>query len=106
MPIGVQPLVGFSHFSTKPGLCGSPLHHSSPVSIPVTGGQIGVDSGWLDPGMSEAPTDLHALEVCMNALIDRDLAVTADWSSDEELAANPRLIKIVSVSPPSGQGRV
>lgn len=65
-----------------------------------------MDSGWLDPDMSEAPTDFHALEVCMNALIDRDLAVRADWSSDEELAANPQLIKIMSVSLPSGQGRV
>lgn len=76
------------------------------VPLPVTGGQIGTDRGRLDFDMPEAPTDIPALEARLNALIERDLAVTIDWISDEELAANPQLVKTMSVSPPSGQGRV
>lgn len=76
------------------------------VPLPVTGGQIGADRGRLDFDMPEAPTDIPGLETRLNALIDRDLAVTTDWISDEELAANPRLVKTMSVSPPTGQGRV
>lgn len=76
------------------------------VPLPVTGGQIGADRGRLDFDMPDAPTDIPALEARLNALIDRDLAVTTDWISDEELSANPFLVKTMSVSPPSGQGRV
>jgi misacylated tRNA(Ala) deacylase len=32
--------------------------------------------------------------------------VTTEWISDDELAARPELVKTMSVSPPSGAGRV
>ena len=40
------------------------------------------------------------------ALIARDLAVSDSWISDDELLANPGLIKTMSVRPPMGQGKV
>ena len=34
------------------------------------------------------------------------MPVTDDWISDDELLANPGLVKTMSVMPPMGQGRV
>lgn len=76
------------------------------IPLPVTGGQIGTDRGRLDFDMAEPPGDVAALEGALNSLIARDLAVTEDWITDEELLANPGLIKTMSVQPPMGQGRV
>jgi misacylated tRNA(Ala) deacylase len=76
------------------------------IPLPVTGGQIGADKGRLDFDMPEAPTDIAALNAALAALIDRDLAVTDSWITDEELLAQPWLVKTMRVSPPIGQGRV
>lgn len=76
------------------------------IPLPVTGGQIGAARGRLDFDMPEAPEDRDALEAALNALIARDLEVREDWITDAELAANPGLVKTLSVMPPSGQGRV
>jgi len=76
------------------------------IPLPVTGGQIGAGKGRLDFDMPEAPADKAALEEALNALVARDLPVTDEWISDEELAANPGLVKTMSVMPPVGQGRV
>jgi misacylated tRNA(Ala) deacylase len=76
------------------------------IPLPVTGGQIGAERGRLDFDMPDPPGDLTALETRLNSLIDRDLPVTEDWITDAALAANPGLVKTMSVAPPSGQGRV
>jgi misacylated tRNA(Ala) deacylase len=76
------------------------------IPLPVTGGQIGADRGRLDFDMVDPPGDVAALEESLNALIQRDLAVGEEWISDDELAANPGLVKTMSVRPPMGQGRV
>jgi misacylated tRNA(Ala) deacylase len=39
-------------------------------------------------------------------MIAADAAVTSRWITDEELAANPSLVKTMSVKPPIGTGRV
>ncbi len=76
------------------------------IPLPVTGGQIGADRGRLDFDMPDPPGDLAAIEGVLNSLIARDLAVTDDWITDDELLANPSLVKTMSVRPPMGQGRV
>ena len=76
------------------------------IPLPVTGGQIGADRGRLDFDMAEPPGDIAALEESLNALIQRDLVVGETWITDEELAANPGLVKTMSVRPPTGQGKV
>lgn len=76
------------------------------IPLPVTGGQIGADRGRLDFDMAEPPGDVAALAGVLNSLIARDLPVTEDWITDEELADNPGLVKTMSVRPPTGQGRV
>ncbi|MDP2083952.1 MAG: alanyl-tRNA editing protein [Gemmobacter sp.] len=76
------------------------------IPLPVTGGQIAAGKGRLDFDMPESPADVAALETALNTLIARDLPVTDDWITDAELAANPGLVKTMSVQPPTGQGRV
>jgi misacylated tRNA(Ala) deacylase len=76
------------------------------IPLPVTGGQIGAERGRLDFDMPDAPGDTGAWETALNDLIDRDLRVTEEWITDAELAANPGLVKTLSVQPPAGQGRV
>lgn len=76
------------------------------VPLPVTGGSIGEEKGRLDFDMEEAPEDKQALEDALNALIERDLIVSTQWISDEDLDANPGLVKTMSVKPPRGTGRV
>jgi misacylated tRNA(Ala) deacylase len=83
------------------------LHLLSVVlPLPVTGGAIGADKGRLDFDMPEAPEDKATLEEALNALVARDLLVTEDWITEDELAANPGLVKTMSVTPPAAAGRV
>lgn len=76
------------------------------IPLPVTGGAIGAEKGRLDFMMPEPPEDRDAVEAELNALIARDLRVTEGWISDEELQANPQLVKTMSVKPPMGAGKV
>ena len=76
------------------------------VPLPVTGGSISEEKGRLDFDMEEAPEDKQAIQDALNALVDRDLMVTTQWISDEDLDANPGLVKTMSVKPPRGPGRV
>lgn len=76
------------------------------IPLPVTGGQIGAERGRLDFDMPEPPADIELIEDRLNALVGLDLAVTDAWITDDELAANPGLVKTMSVMPPVGQGRV
>ncbi len=76
------------------------------IPLPVTGGSIGAEKGRLDFDMPEAPEDRDRIEADLNALIEADLPVSEDWIIDAELAANPGLVKTMSVAPPTGQGRV
>jgi misacylated tRNA(Ala) deacylase len=72
----------------------------------VTGGQIGADKGRLDFDMPEPPEDVAAIEARLNALVAAALPVSAEWISEEELAARPEMVKTMKVKPPVGQGRV
>src|SRR3569832_252685 len=74
--------------------------------FPVTGGSIGEDKGRLDFDMPEVPADLAAIEARLNAMVEADHPVTAEWITDEQMAAQPELIKTMNVKPPMGQGRV
>ena len=83
------------------------LHLLSVVlPFPVTGGSIGEDKGRLDFDMPEVPDNLSELEARLNAMVLAGHAVTQEWITDAEMAANPGLIKTMKVKPPTGQGRV
>jgi len=76
------------------------------IPLPVSGGAIAAEKGRLDFNMPEALENKEALQEELNALISSDLPVTESWITDEELAANPSLVKTMSVMPPTGAGRV
>jgi misacylated tRNA(Ala) deacylase len=83
------------------------LHLLSVVfPFPVTGGSVGEDKGRLDFDMPEVPDNLPELEGRLNAMVAGNHAVTQEWITDAEMAANPGLIKTMKVKPPTGQGRV
>jgi len=76
------------------------------IPLPVSGGAISLEKGRLDFDMPDAPPDKAALDAQLNALIEQDLVVGEDWISAQELAANPGLVKTMSVMPPMGKGDV
>ncbi|MGY6570369.1 MAG: alanyl-tRNA editing protein [Salinarimonas sp.] len=83
------------------------LHLLSVVlPYPVTGGAIGDGTGRLDFDIQDAGLDKDDIAAKLNALIARDAPVTESWITDEELDANPGLVKTMSVKPPRGAGRV
>ena len=83
------------------------LHLLSVVlPYPVTGGAIGEGDGRLDFDIPDAGLDRAEITDKLNALIARDAPVRERWISDEELDANPGLVKTMAVKPPRGTGRV
>lgn len=72
----------------------------------VTGGSVGADKGRLDFDLPAGALDKDDLNGKLNALIAADHPVSTEWITDAELAANPNLIRTMSVKPPSGGGRV
>lgn len=79
---------------------------SAVLPFPVTGGQIGAEEGRLDFDIPDGGLDRDEITEKLNALIAGDHAVTTEWITDEELLANPGLVKTMSVKPPMGSGRV
>ncbi|MBJ6125098.1 alanyl-tRNA editing protein [Microvirga splendida] len=83
------------------------LHLLSVVlPYPVTGGAIGDGDGRLDFDIPDAGLDKDEITEKLNALIAKDAPVTERWITDEELDANPGLVKTMAVKPPRGSGRV
>ena len=75
------------------------------VPQPVTGGSIRDGSGRLDFDIPEPP-DKQAIEDRLNQLIRADLPMSLRWITDEEMDAQPDLVRTMSVDPPRGSGRV
>ena len=76
------------------------------VPAPVTGGSVRDGSGRLDFDLPQSTLDKEDLTARLNRLVKGDHPVTPRWISEEELDANPSLVRTMSVAPPRGQGRV
>ena len=72
----------------------------------VTGGSIRDGSGRLDFDLPESTLDKEQVTAELNRLVEENHSVSARWISDEELAANPELVRTMSVTPPMGTGTV
>lgn len=72
----------------------------------VTGGQIGADRSRLDFDIPAASLDKETLTAALARLVADDRPVSCRWISDEEMAAQPDLVRTMSVKPPSGTGSV
>ena len=76
------------------------------IPAPVTGGSIRDGSGRLDFDLPESTLDKENLTARLNRLVVEDHPVIPRWISEEELDANPSLVRTMSVAPPRGRGRV
>lgn len=76
------------------------------MPYPVTGGSVGDGEGRLDFDSGDAALEKAEITQRLNALIATNAAVATRWITDEQLAANPGLVKTMSVKPPTGGGRV
>jgi misacylated tRNA(Ala) deacylase len=76
------------------------------VSGDVTGGQVGAEKSRLDFNLPDTKLDKEAITSELNRLIAEDHPVKSSWISESELAAQPELVRTMSVKPPSGSGQV
>ena len=72
----------------------------------VTGGQVSDGRGRLDFDVPGSSLDKETLTSRLNELIAAAHPVGPRWITDAELAAQPELVRTMSVKPPSGAGRV
>jgi misacylated tRNA(Ala) deacylase len=83
------------------------LHLLSCVVVaPVSGGNIAPDKARLDFDIDIGLLDAERIARETNALIASAVATETVWITDEELDAQPELVKTMSVQPPRGVGRV
>jgi len=75
------------------------------VPAPVTGGSIRDGSGRLDFDLPDPP-EKEELESRLNEIIQGNHEMTLSWITDDEINAQPELVKTMSVAPPTGSGRV
>jgi misacylated tRNA(Ala) deacylase len=71
----------------------------------VTGGNISEQKSRLDFDMEDT-VDKVAVQEALQGLVAADHPVSFRWISDEELDANPDLVRTMSVQPPRGKGKV
>lgn len=72
----------------------------------VTAIIISPDKARLDFDIEMSKLDAERIERETSALIARGVETEAVWITDAELEARPELVKMMSVQPPRGAGRV
>ena len=80
-------------------LLGSILHYG------VTGGNISADKSRLDFDMEDT-VDKDAVGAALAELVAANHPISCRWISEEELDANPELVRTMSVQPPRGKGAI
>jgi misacylated tRNA(Ala) deacylase len=76
------------------------------VSGAVTGGQVSDGKGRLDFDVPGSSLEKETLAGRLKALIAEAHPVGPRWITDAELAAQPELVRTMSVKPPTGMGQV
>lgn len=72
----------------------------------ITGAQVGAERSRVDFNLPAEALDKDAIAAALNRLVAADTPVGSIWITDEELDANPELIRTLTVKPPRGYGRV
>ena len=75
------------------------------VDAEISGCQIGEEKSRIDLNTDGKP-DKEEIQAALDRLVAEDRPTGAKWITDDELAANPDLVKTMSVQPPTGQGKV
>lgn len=76
------------------------------VPCGVTGGQIGAIKSRLDFDPGELTLDKEEITATLNTFQQGNHDVTTSWITDDEMDANPELVRTMSVKPPRKGGRV
>jgi misacylated tRNA(Ala) deacylase len=77
------------------------------VPFPVTGSSITDEGGRIDFDIPEGQIpDREELAARINGWISEAHPVSTRWISEEELDANPQLVRTLLVKPPRGTGRI
>jgi misacylated tRNA(Ala) deacylase len=71
----------------------------------VTGGSISTQKSRLDFDMEDT-VDKDEVGTALQALVEEDHPVSCRWITDEELEAQPELVRTLSVKPPQGAGKI
>jgi len=72
----------------------------------ITGAQVGAERSRVDFNVPAESLDKEAIAEAINRLIAADTPVAPRWITDEELDAQPDLVRTLTVKPPRGYGRV
>ncbi|TPW29757.1 alanyl-tRNA editing protein [Martelella alba] len=73
--------------------------------FPITGASVGENEARVDFDMSET-VDKTEVSARLMQLVEEDHPIYVQWITDEDLAANPDIVKSKNVRPPMGMGRV
>lgn len=73
--------------------------------FPITGAAVGEDDSRVDFDMTET-IDKDAVTARLMELVNANHPVYTQWITDEDLTANPGIVKSKNVRPPLGLGRV
>jgi misacylated tRNA(Ala) deacylase len=71
----------------------------------VTGGNISAEKSRLDFDMEDT-IDKEEVARALKALVEENHSISCRWITDEELEAQPDLVRTMSVQPPKGAGKV
>lgn len=74
--------------------------------FPITGAAVAEDDSRVDFDIAETGYAKEDVTAKLMELVHADHPVFLRWISEEELAANPGLVKSKNVRPPSGMGRI
>ena len=74
--------------------------------FPITGAAVAEDDARVDFDIPEAGFTKEEVTRALNELVAANHPVFTRWITDEELAANPGLVKSKNVRPPAGTGRI
>ncbi len=72
---------------------------------PITGASVGEDQSRVDFDMSDA-ADKQEISAKMMELVKTNHPIFTRWITEQELDANPSLVKSKNVKPPRGIGRI
>lgn len=73
---------------------------------PITGASVSEEDSRVDFDLPDAGFAKEEVTARLQELIAADHPVSTRWIGDEELAANPSLVKSKNVRPPMGTGRI
>ena len=74
--------------------------------FPITGAAVSEDDSRVDFDLPDSGVTKEDVTARLMELVRADHPVFTSWITDDELAANPSLVKSKNVRPPSGTGRI